>query len=55
MTTVYCARWKAHGESCFVVSSESWETLESKVFGQAYAPSRAEVTFTRYQHRQYVS
>ena len=54
-TTVYCARWKAHGESCFVVSSESWDALETKVFGQAYAPNRSEVTFTSYQHRQDVS
>jgi len=54
-TTVYCARWKERGESCFVVSSESWDALETKVFGQAYAPNRSEVTFTSYQHRQDVS
>ncbi len=54
-TTVYCARWKAHGESCFAMSTTSFESLETKVFGRPYAPSRADVTFTSYQHRQDVS
>jgi len=54
-TTVYCANWKAHGEACFVVSSESWDALETKVFGQPYAPNRSDVSFTSYQHRQDVS
>jgi len=53
--TVYCANWKAHGESCFAVSNTSWAALETKVFGQPYAPSRAEVSFTSYQHSQGVS
>jgi len=53
--TVYCARWKERGESCFVVSSESWEALETKVFGQAYSPNRTDVSFTSYQRRQVVS
>ena len=51
-TTVYCARWKAHGESCQAESILSWDALESKVFGQAYSPNRADVTFTSYQRRQ---
>ena len=54
-TTVYCARWKERGESCFAVSNTSWAALETKVFGQAYAPNRSDVSFTSYQHSQGVS
>jgi hypothetical protein len=54
-TTVYCARWKAHGEACYAVSNTSWTALETKVFGQAYSPNRADVSFTSYQPRQEVS
>ena len=54
-TTVYCARWKAHGESCFATSNESWDDLETRVFGRAYAPSRINVSFSSYQESQDVS
>ena len=54
-TTVYCARWKAHGGQQYEESLIGWGALESTVFGQAYSPNRSEVTFTSYQRRQEVS
>ena len=50
--TVYAARWRSHQGQQYAESLVSWDALESKVFGQAYAPSRSEVTFTSYQRVQ---
>mgnify|MGYP006971718687 CR=1 FL=1 len=50
-TTVYCARWTDYGGG-WEHSSVSWTDLEMKVFGQAYSPNRADVTFTSYQRVQ---
>lgn len=50
--TVYAARWRAHGGQEYAESLVSWEALETKVFGQAYAPNRADVTFSSYQRSQ---
>lgn len=52
--TVYCARWKEYGGG-WAESLVSWEDLESKVFGQAYAPSRSAVSFTSRQCKQGVT
>ena len=54
-TTVYCARWRSHQGPEYAESVVSFDALEPKVFGQAYAPNRSEVTFTSYQRRQDVS
>ena len=53
-TTVYCARWTEYGGG-WAESRLSWADLESKVFGQAYAPSRINVSFTARQESQGVS
>ena len=53
-TTVYCARWIEYGGG-WAESYVSWQDLESKVFGQAYAPSRINVSFTTRQESQCVS
>ena len=53
-TTVYCARWTEYGGG-WAESYASWEDLEVNVFGQAYAPSRSNVTFTTRQESQGVS
>jgi len=50
-TTVYCARWTDYGGG-WAESNISWQDLESKTFGQAYAPSRINVSFTSYQRVQ---
>jgi len=50
-TTVYCARWKEYGGG-WAESNVSMRDLEIKVFGQAYAPSRINVSFTSYQRVQ---
>ena len=50
-TTVYCARWTEYGGG-WAESYASWQDLESKVFGRAYAPSRINVSFTSYQRVQ---
>ena len=52
--TVYCARWKEYGGG-WAESYVSMRDLESKVFGQAYAPSRINVSFTTRQESQEVS
>jgi len=54
-TTVYCARWRSHQSPEYAESVVSWAALETIVFGQAYAPNRADVSFTSYQRRQDVS
>ena len=54
-TTVYCARYMSQWGQQYEESLVSFEALETKVFGQPYAPSRSEVTFTSYQRRQDVS
>jgi len=51
-TTVYCARWRSHQSPEYAESLVSWAALETKVFGQPYAPSRSDVSFTSYQRRQ---
>jgi len=53
--TVYAARWRSYQGQQYAESLVSWDALESKVFGQPHAPSRAEVTFTSYQRVQDVS
>ena len=50
-TTVYCARWKEYGGG-WAESRIGWADLETHVFGQAYAPSRINVTFSSYQESQ---
>lgn len=42
---VYCARWKEYGGG-WAESRTSWEHLETLVFGQPYAPSKGDVSFT---------
>jgi len=53
-TTVYCARWTEYGGG-WAESNVSMHDLEAKVFGQAYAPSRINVSFTIRQEGQGVS
>ena len=50
-TTVYCARWTDYGGG-WEHSTLSWRELEIKVFGQPYAPSRSNVTFSSYEESQ---
>ena len=52
--TVYCARWTEYGGG-WAESLVSFEDLRIKVFGQAYAPSRNNVSFSSYQRSQSVS
>ena len=54
-TTVYCARWRSHHGGEYAESLVSFDALESKVFGQAYAPSRNQVIFTQYERSQCIS
>ena len=54
-TTVYCARWRSHQGGEYAESLVSFDALESKVFGQAYAPSRNQVAFTQYERSQGIS
>ena len=51
MATVYCARWKEYGGG-WQESRIGWADLETLVFGQAYSPSRINVTFSSYQESQ---
>ena len=53
-TTVYCARWTEYGGG-WAESFVSWQDLESKTFGRAYAPSRINVSFTTRQESQCIS
>jgi len=53
--TVYAARWRSHQGQQYAESLVSFDALDTKIFGQAYSPNRAEVTFTSYQRRQDVS
>ena len=48
---VYCARWTEYGGG-WQESRLSQEHLETLVFGQAYAPSRINVSFTTRQESQ---
>ena len=48
MTTTYCARWVMNGTSRYA-QADTQAALAVLVFGQAYAPSRNQVTFTQYQ------
>ena len=54
-TTVYCARWRSHHGQEYAESLVSFDALETNVFGQAYAPSRNQVSFTQYERSQGVS
>ena len=47
-TTVYCARWLWCG-TYRNAEAPTQDALNVLVFGQAYAPSRNQVTFTQYQ------
>ena len=53
--TVYAARWRSHQGGEYAESLVSFDALETKVFGQAYAPNRNQVTFTQYERGQGVS
>ena len=46
--TIYCARWLMNGESRYA-QADTQAALDLLVFGQAYAPSRNQVSFTQYQ------
>ena len=53
-TTIYCARWRSHNGEEYEEST-SQDDLRIKVFGQAYAPNRNQVTFTQYERSQCIS
>lgn len=43
---IYCAQYYLLGES-YIVTADSPEALQVLIFGKAYAPSRASVTYWR--------
>jgi hypothetical protein len=43
---IYCAHYYVLGES-YIVTADSPEALQVLIFGKAYAPSRASVTYWR--------